>query len=406
MVNVLSACAGLGALKLGQETHLNLGRNGLGPNVFLATALVEMYSKCGKIDHACLVFVKMKEKDVPLFNAMIQGLVYHGNGKDSLAVSKQMVRFGVQPNEVTFIGILSACNHSGLVEEGRFKFSNLINKYGLSPNIIEHYACMVDLLGRAGHLHEAYKLIPPDSIIWVALLSACQIHRNLELADRIGEIIMASHDPNPGLCILLSNIYATEGRWKDVARCESMGVVEKKLMERWRLCVPWLAAEGTMAFCGSLAIAVRIASASTSKLMGTQNSVKIGAPVEIGNLMQQQCSSGSIYIKNKKRKLLGLNYVSRKVACIFFKWLDKPTCARGVEVLNKIAKKLTEVEDANGTLVARIKDLENDNISCMERVRQPLKGDDRQMEIIRCLEKENDNYRARDKFLMYALFLS
>jgi pentatricopeptide repeat protein len=97
MVNVLSACAGLGALKLGREIHLNLGRNDSGQNVFLATALVEMYSKCGKIDDACLVFVKTKEKDVPLFNAMILGLVYHGNGKDSLAVSKQMVRFGVQP---------------------------------------------------------------------------------------------------------------------------------------------------------------------------------------------------------------------------------------------------------------------------------------------------------------------
>jgi hypothetical protein len=98
--------------------------------------------------------------------------------------------------------------------------------------------------------------------------------------------------------------------------------------------------------------------------------------------------------------------IQRKAACNFFKWLDKPTCARGVEVLNEITKKLTEVEDVNGILVARIKDLENENIGCMERVRQPLKRDDRQMEIIRCLEKENDNYRARENFFMYALFLS
>jgi len=98
--------------------------------------------------------------------------------------------------------------------------------------------------------------------------------------------------------------------------------------------------------------------------------------------------------------------IQRKAACNFFKGLDKPTCAKGVEVLNEITKKLNEVEDANGTLVARIKDLENKNVSYMERVRQPLKGDDRQMEIIRCLEKENDNYRAREKFFMYASFLS
>jgi septal ring factor EnvC (AmiA/AmiB activator) len=98
--------------------------------------------------------------------------------------------------------------------------------------------------------------------------------------------------------------------------------------------------------------------------------------------------------------------IQTKAACKFFKWLDKPTCAKGVEVLNEITKKLNEVEDANGTLVARIKDLENENVRCMERVRQSQKGDDKQMEIIRCLEKENDNYRAREKFFMYALFLS
>jgi hypothetical protein len=95
--------------------------------------------------------------------------------------------------------------------------------------------------------------------------------------------------------------------------------------------------------------------------------------------------------------------IQTKAACKFFKWLDKPTCARGVEVLKKITKKLNEVENANCYF---IKDLENENDSCMERVRQSQKGDDKQMEIIRCLEKENDNYRAREKFFMYALFLS
>jgi septal ring factor EnvC (AmiA/AmiB activator) len=99
-------------------------------------------------------------------------------------------------------------------------------------------------------------------------------------------------------------------------------------------------------------------------------------------------------------------YIQTKAACKFFKCLDKPTCARGVEVLNEITKKLNKVEDANGTLVAMIKDLENENVSSMKKVRQSQKGDDKQMEIIRCLEKENDNYKAIEKFLMYALFLS
>ena len=232
LVNVLSACAGLGALELGREVHLYLGRNGLDLNVILATALVDMYAKCGKIDDACLIFVKTSEKDVALWNAMILGLAYHGDGRDSLAVFSQMVRAGVQPNDVTFIGVLSACNHSGLVEEGRVQFSSMADKHGLSPKL-EHYACMVDLLGRAGHLKEAYELvqnmlIPPDSIIWGALLSACRIHRNLELADKISETIMASQDPNIGFCILLSNIYASSGRWKDVARVRRQ-VKEKRI---------------------------------------------------------------------------------------------------------------------------------------------------------------------------------
>lgn len=222
MVNVLSASAGLGALNLGREVHLYLGRNGLELNVILATALVDMYSKCGKIDDACVVFVKTSQKDVALWNAMILGLAYYGDGRDSLAILTQMERAGDRPNDVTFIGVLSACNHSGLVEEGRVQFSKMIYEHVLSPKI-EHYACMVDLLGRAGHLNEAYELVQnmvvsPDSIIWGALLSACRIHRNLELADKIGEIIIASEDPNLGFCILLSNIYASVGRWKDVAR--------------------------------------------------------------------------------------------------------------------------------------------------------------------------------------------
>lgn len=222
LVNVLSACAGLGALELGREVHLYLSRNGLELNVILATALVDMYAKCGKINDACLVFVKTDEKDVALWNAMIQGLAYHGDGRDAISVFSQMERAGLKPNDVTFIGVLSACNHSGLVEEGRFQFSSMDDKHGLSPKL-EHYNCMVDLLGRAGHLEEAYDLIqnmviPPDSIIWGALLSACRIHRNLEMADKISAAITAPQNPNIGFCILLSNIYASAGRWKDVAR--------------------------------------------------------------------------------------------------------------------------------------------------------------------------------------------
>lgn len=125
---------------------------------------------------------------------MRTGLAYNGLGRDSLAVFKQMERADAHPNIITFIGVLSACNCSGFVQEGRMHFSNMIHKYKLSPQI-EHYACMVDLLGRVGHLEEAYALVqnmivPPDSIIWGSLLQACQIHRNLQVTDKVGEVLM------------------------------------------------------------------------------------------------------------------------------------------------------------------------------------------------------------------------
>lgn len=226
IVNLLSACAGLGALELGRELHLYLGQTNLELNVIIATSLVDMYSKCAQLQDACLVFVKTSIKDLALYNAMIMGLGYHGKGRDSLVVLTQMERAGARPNDITYIGILSGCNHSRLIEEGRIQFSNMINKYGLTPKI-EHYSCLVDLLGRAGHLEEAYDLIqkmviPPDSVIWGSLLSACGIHRNVELVDKIGEIITESPNPNLGFGILLSTIYASVGRWKDVDRVRRM----------------------------------------------------------------------------------------------------------------------------------------------------------------------------------------
>ncbi|KAK9086718.1 hypothetical protein Syun_029112 [Stephania yunnanensis] len=232
LVNVLSACAGLGALELGREVRLYLGRNRLDLNEILAAALVDMYSKCGRIDDACLVFVKTRTKDSALWNVMIQSLAQHSRGKDALAVLSQMEASGAKPNDITFIGVLSACNHSRLIEEGRIQFSNMVVKYSLSPKI-EHYACMVDLLGRAGYLVEAVELIrnmavPPDSIIWCSLLSACSIHRNADLADKIGELVLSNEDPDLGSFISLCNVYRSVGRWSDVARMKQL-VMEKGL---------------------------------------------------------------------------------------------------------------------------------------------------------------------------------
>ncbi|KAF6145261.1 hypothetical protein GIB67_041456 [Kingdonia uniflora] len=226
MVNVLSACAGLGALEIGRKVHIYLGKNGLDLNMILATALVDMYSKCGSIEDACIVFVKSTNKDAALCNALISGLANHGKGRGSLAVLSLMEKDGIIPNDITYNGILSACNHSGLIEEGRVQFSNMVTKYGLSPKV-EHYSCMVNLLGRAGYLDEAFELVqnmvvPPDSIIWGALLNACRIHHNVDVTDKLSKAILSFQDVNIGLCILLSNLYASVGRWADVARIRRM----------------------------------------------------------------------------------------------------------------------------------------------------------------------------------------
>ncbi|XXG80758.1 hypothetical protein AAC387_Pa09g1547 [Persea americana] len=247
MVNILTACASLGALDLGREVHLQVGRSGLKLNVIVATALVDMYSKCGSINDACLVFVKMSKKDVVLWNAMILGLAIHGNGRDSLSVFYQMESEGTRPNDATFIGILSACTHAGLVEEGRFYFQHSLKKHGLSPKL-EHYACMVDLLGRAGHLDEAFALVrsmsvTPDSIIWGILLNACSIHQNVRLADEVGKFVLLEKDPNLGCCILLSNIYAAAGWWGDVARVRRL--MKEKGMRKPSGC-SWIEVDGVV----------------------------------------------------------------------------------------------------------------------------------------------------------------
>ncbi|KAF3793039.1 Pentatricopeptide repeat-containing protein [Nymphaea thermarum] len=221
MVSLLSACAVLGALDLGKWLHLYINRSGLNLNVILGTALVDMYFKCGCVDNACHVFVKMPSKDAATWNSMISGLAIHGNSKDALTIFSQMMTVGWLPNDITFVGVLCACNHCGLVQEGLAYFTSMFKKYNITPKV-EHYACLIDLLGRAGYVYEVISLVQsmpfePDAVIWGSFLSACRIHNDVELADRIGQIVVTPVSSNHGSCILLSNIYAAAGWWKDVS---------------------------------------------------------------------------------------------------------------------------------------------------------------------------------------------
>ncbi|KAG8094097.1 hypothetical protein GUJ93_ZPchr0012g19809 [Zizania palustris] len=210
-VAVLGACGQLGALDNGRWLHAYMGRLGHKADGVVGNALLDMYAKCGAVDQATEVFSAMARRDVYTYTSMIMGLAMHGRGEDALALFAGMRRAGVRPNEVTLLGVLSACCHAGLVEEGLQQFS------AMPEPGIEHYGCVVDMLGRAGRLDEAEELIAampvlPDALIWGSLLAACRAHGDVDRAERVMRRHMADADTDAGDYVLMSNLYASKGR--------------------------------------------------------------------------------------------------------------------------------------------------------------------------------------------------
>eukprot|EP01018_Ginkgo_biloba_P009787 Gb_07730 [translate_table: standard] len=217
--SVLPACAGLSALKKGKEVHDNIIRSLIQRNVFVGNALVDMYAKCGSIENARNVFDKMPERNFISWNAMIGGYAMHGCGKEALQLFEQMQHSGMNPNHVTFVSVLSACCHAGLVDDGWQYFNSMSRDYHVTP-AVEHYGCMVDLLGRAGHLDEAEDLInkmpmKPNDVVWGSLLGACRIQANVEMGERVAKRLFELDPTNSAHYALLANIYASTGRWED-----------------------------------------------------------------------------------------------------------------------------------------------------------------------------------------------
>ncbi|XP_043723705.1 pentatricopeptide repeat-containing protein At1g08070, chloroplastic-like [Telopea speciosissima] len=222
LVSVLSACAHLGAFEMGKWVHGYIDRNQLFLNSTLATALTDMYVKCGYINEASQVFEKLPERSVCTWNSIIGGLATHGRGEEALERFKDMVASGTRPDHITFIGVLSACNHSRLVDKAREYFNLMRREYGLEPNI-KHYGCLVDLLGKSGHLDEAYNVIKempiePNGVLWGALLNACRANANVELAEIAMEQLVELEPFNDGNFVLMSNIYAAKLQWNNVAK--------------------------------------------------------------------------------------------------------------------------------------------------------------------------------------------
>ncbi|CAK9177333.1 unnamed protein product [Ilex paraguariensis] len=227
IVCALSACAHLGASDQGNWIHAWIDKNGILQSSNISTALIDMHAKCGRIDSASRIFTKISEPDVLNFTSIISGLSIHGLGKDALCVFNQMLAANVKPNEVTILGVLNGCSHSGLVEEGSSIFCNMESLWEIVPKI-EHYGCYIDLLGRAGYLERAFKVvkcmpIEPDIVIWRALLSACRIHRDADLGERIiVHIEQMGGRGHIGGEVLLSNLHASLGKWDRVAQVRKL----------------------------------------------------------------------------------------------------------------------------------------------------------------------------------------
>ncbi|KAG6498072.1 hypothetical protein ZIOFF_045981 [Zingiber officinale] len=221
IVSVLVVCSSLAILNLGREVHAALVRSHFSEDVFIVSALLTMYVKCGELDKAKIVFDNFDRKDVVMWNSMITAYAQHGLGEKALSVFDDMRVVGMVPDEITYIGVLLACSYAGKVKEGQEIFQSMSSEH-LVELRIEHYSCMIDLLGRSGRVIEAVNLIKEmpmeaDAVVWGALLGACRTHRNAEIAEVAAKKLVHLEPGNAGHYVLLSNIYASSGRWEDVA---------------------------------------------------------------------------------------------------------------------------------------------------------------------------------------------
>ncbi|KAJ7982688.1 putative Pentatricopeptide repeat-containing protein [Quillaja saponaria] len=219
--SALRACASLAAMEQGLQIHSLTVKTIYNKDIVVANSLIDMYAKCGSIKDARLVFDLMNKRDEVSWNAMISGYSTHGLGEEALTIFENMQKAKCKPNKLTFVGILSACSHARLLDKGQAYFKSMIQDYGIDP-CMEHYTCMVGLLGRSGHLDKAVKLIdeipsPPSIMVWRALLGACVVHNDVELGRISAQHVLEMDPHDEATHVLLSNMYATARRWDRVS---------------------------------------------------------------------------------------------------------------------------------------------------------------------------------------------
>ena len=223
--SLFTVCSSTGSFEQGKWVHAHLIKSGGRLVAFVGNTLVDMYAKSGSIEDAKKVFDRLVRQDVVSWNSMLTGYAQHGLGKETLQQFEEMLRIGIQPNDITFLCVITACSHAGLLDEGQHYFE-LMKKYRVEPEV-SHYVTMADLLGRAGLLDRAERFIrempiKPTAAVWGALLGACRMHKNMELGAYAAERVFELDPHDSGPHILLYNMYASAGRWNDAVKVRKM----------------------------------------------------------------------------------------------------------------------------------------------------------------------------------------
>lgn len=238
--SVLNACASLSAYEQGKQIHVHIVKSGFINDIFAGNALVNMYAKCGSIEDATFAFDEIPERGIVSWSAMIGGLAQHGHGKEALCLFQQMLDNGVSPNHITLTSVLCACNHAGMVTEAERYFHSMKEMFGIERTQ-EHYACMIDLLGRVGRLESAMELVDsmpfePGAAVWGSLLGASRVYGDVELGKKAAEMLFVLEPEKSGTHILLANTYASAGQWdkaSEVRRLMKGSQVKKEPGMSW-----------------------------------------------------------------------------------------------------------------------------------------------------------------------------
>ncbi|OVA19085.1 Pentatricopeptide repeat [Macleaya cordata] len=226
LTSIVSACADAGISEQGRQIHAFIKKLGHKFDVFLVSAIIDMYAKCGSFDDALSIFYQSSRRNIVSWTSLISGCALHGQGREVIRLFELMLKDGIRPNEITFLGVLSGCSHAGLVEEGHEYFRLMQEDYGITSGV-EHFTCMVDLLGRAGKLNEAKEFIHNNNIshlspVWNAFLAACRVHKNIEMATWASKKLLLLEPNEAGSYVLLSNISTENQRWKEAAGMRSL----------------------------------------------------------------------------------------------------------------------------------------------------------------------------------------